>query len=241
MSIKANLKEIFETRNTKLARGLDTCIQLLIGLSILSFSLETLPSLTDEQRKFLRYIEIFCIIVFTVEYIVRVWVADSRVKFCTSFSAIIDLLAILPFYLALGIDLRSIRIFRLFRLFRVLKLTKYSGALNRFHIAFKLAKEELTLFFSLTLALIYLASAGIYFFENKAQPESFSSIFDSLWWATITLTTVGYGDVYPITFGGRLFTFIILMVGLGVVSIPAGIIASALSKARQLQYQDSEK
>ncbi|MGF1778775.1 ion transporter [Vibrio nomapromontoriensis] len=239
MKIKRILKDIVETRNTKIGQLFDLLIQLLICVSITSFSLETLPSLSNESRNTLHYVEIICISIFTVEYLVRFWVADARWKFVRSFSGIVDVLAILPFYLSLGVDLRSIRIFRLFRLVRVLKLAKYSDALNRFHVAFKLAKEELTLFFSLTLALIYLASAGIYFFESKAQPEAFSSIFDSLWWAVITLTTVGYGDVYPITVGGRIFTFAILMVGLGVVSIPAGIIASALNKARQLQNLDA--
>ena len=99
----------------------------------------------------------------------------------------------------------------------------------------KLAKEELIMFFSLTCILLYLSAVGIYYFENEAQPETFSSIIDSLWWAVATLTTVGYGDIYPITSGGKLFTFFILMIGLGIVSIPAGIIASAVSEARKME------
>ena len=94
-----------------------------------------------------------------------------------------------------------------------------------------MAKEQILLFLFVTLILIYFSAVGIYFFENKVQPEHFASIFDSLWWAIITLTTVGYGDVYPVTIGGKVFTFFILMIGLGIVAIPTGIISSALTKS----------
>ena len=99
------------------------------------------------------------------------------------------------------------------------------------------AKEEFTLFFFTTLILLFISAAGIYYFEHPVQPEAFSSILHSLWWAIVTLTTVGYGDVYPITLGGRIFTFIILLIGLGVVAAPAGLIASALSKVREAEDQ----
>ncbi|WP_394151057.1 ion transporter [Vibrio maritimus] len=238
MSYKLRIKEIVETRNSRLGVIFDQSIQLLIVASVISFSLETLPYLSDEANLYLRIFEIVCIFVFTVEYLIRFWVSERKLSFVLSFNGLVDLMAILPFYLSIGLDLRSVRILRLLRLFRILKLAKYSSALSRFHVAFKLAKEELVLFFSVTLAVVYLASVGIYYFENTAQPVAFASVFDSLWWAVITLTTVGYGDVYPITVGGRIFTFIILMIGLGIVSIPAGIVASALAKARKIQDEE---
>ena len=102
--------------------------------------------------------------------------------------------------------------------------------MSRFNKAAVEAKEEIILFLIITAILIYLSAAGIYFFENEAQPEKFSSIFQSLWWSIITLTTVGYGDVYPITAGGQIFTFFILIIGLGVITVPAGLVASALLK-----------
>ena len=86
-----------------------------------------------------------------------------------------------------------------------------------------------------TLLLLYFSAVGIYYFERDAQPEAFASVFHSLWWAVVTLTTVGYGDVYPVTTGGRSFTFLILLIGLGVVSVPAGLVASALSEAREME------
>ncbi len=143
------------------------------------------------------------------------------------------MLAILPFYLAIGVDLRSLRALRLFRLLRLFKLAHYNDAMGRFYRAFRLAKEELALFFGATIVLLYLAAIGIYYCEREAQPEVFRSVFSSLWWAVTTLTTVGYGDVYPVTLAGRVFTFIVLMIGLGVVAIPSGIVASALAKVRE--------
>lgn len=96
-----------------------------------------------------------------------------------------------------------------------------------------IAREELILFFGVALLLLYLTAVGIYYFEHEAQPDDFRSVFHGLWWALVTLTTVGYGDVVPITLGGRFFTFILLMIGLGIFSTPAGLLASALTMARQ--------
>ena len=161
--------------------------------------------------------ELICVIIFTIEYLLRIFVSKKPFRYIFSFYGVIDLLAILPFYLRGAYDLRALRAFRIFRIFRALKLIRYNKALNRFHIAAKIVKEEMILFFIVTAIFIFLASAGIYFFENKAQPELFSSVIHSGWWAIATLTTVGYGDVYPITMGGKIFTFFILLIGVGVV------------------------
>jgi len=144
---------------------------------------------------------------------------------------LVDLLAILPFYLSTGLDLRGIRALRLMRLFRVLKLARYNRAMHRFAHAFFLAREELVLFFSATVLILYASAVGIYYFERDAQPEAFASVFHALWWSVETLTTVGYGDAFPVTVGGRIFTFFMVMCGLGIVGMPAGIMASALTRA----------
>ncbi|WP_339838902.1 ion transporter [uncultured Maribacter sp.] len=225
------LKNIVEINDNSKSRVFAYFIQALIFLSIIAFSYETVPDLEPSTRKLLRIIEIFCVIVFTIEYLLRIYVSDKKHKFIFSFFGIIDFLAILPFYLSLGVDLRSLRALRFLRLFRILKLIRYNKAIKHFSKAISLAKEEILLFLIVTLILIYFSAVGIYYFENEAQPENFSSIFDSLWWAIITLTTVGYGDVYPITVGGKVFTFFILMIGLGIVAIPTGIISSALTKS----------
>ena len=114
-------------------------------------------------------------------------------------------------------------------------MARYSKAIHRFHRAFLIAREEVVLFLVVALLLIYFSAVGIYYFENEAQPDKFASVFHSLWWSVATLTTVGYGDVYPITVGGRIFTAVVLIIGLGVVAVPAGLLASALSKARDME------
>ncbi|WP_104735665.1 ion transporter [Hanstruepera ponticola] len=225
------IKNIVEFNDNRASKVFAIFIQCLILLSIITFSIETIPNLMPETKTVLYGIEVFCVVVFTIEYLLRIYVADSKPKFIFSFFGIIDFLAILPFYLSFGVDLRSLRALRFLRLFRILKLVRYNRAMIQFTTAIKSAKEEILLFLFITLILIYFSSVGIYYFENEAQPEHFSSIFDSLWWAIVTLTTVGYGDVYPITVGGKVFTFFILLIGLGIVAIPTGIISSALTKS----------
>ena len=234
-----NLKTIVEDPTTKMGRVFALFIQGLIVLSLLTFAVETLPGLSNETRTALRVIEVTTVLIFTGEYLVRILVADRTLRFVLSFYGIIDLLAILPFYLSTGLDLRSIRVVRLLRLFRIFKIARYSTAIQRLHRAFLIAREELILFFCAAAILLYVSSVGIYYFENEAQPEAFASVFHSLWWTVITLTTVGYGDVYPITTGGRIFTMLILLVGLGIVAVPTGIMASALSHARSLEKEVS--
>ena len=212
---------------------LDYVIQALIVLSLIAFAIETLPTLSPEWRRYLRIFEVVTVSIFTIEYFLRLVLCRPRLSYAFSFFGVVDLIAILPFYLSTGIDLRSIRAFRMLRLFRLLKLARYSAAMQRIHRAFLIAKEELVLFGAVALIVLYLSSVGIYYFERDAQPEAFGSVFHSLWWSVATLTTVGYGDVYPITVGGRVLTFFILIVGLGIVAVPTGLFASALSRARE--------
>lgn len=235
MSISAELRRLGERFDRPITFG----IQGLIVASMVAFSVETLPDLNQSFRTALQVFEILSVVIFTVEYLARLIAAENKIRFVTSFFGVVDLLAILPFYLSFGFDLRSIRTLRLLRLFRMLKLVRYSAAIRRFHRALLLAKEELVLFAALTMILLFLSAVGIYQFESTAQPEVFSSIFHSLWWAVVTLTTVGYGDVYPVTLGGKLFTFFVLLVGLGIVAVPTGIVSSALQQAREELSSDS--
>lgn len=207
-------------------------IQGLIILSIVSFSLETLPGISQFSKACLNAIEIITVIIFSFEYVLRIIAARKKTDYVISFYGLIDLAAILPFYLASGLDLRAIRIFRMIRLIRVMKLFKYSRAIKRFHRALVIVREELILFSIVAAMMLYLSAVGIYYFENQAQPDQYASVFHSLWWSVTTLTTVGYGDMYPVTVGGKCFTFFVLMVGLGVVAVPTGLVASALTQAR---------
>lgn len=221
-------------------RTFNLSIQALIVLALVSFSIDTLPDLHPTTRQALENVELLIVAVFSVEYVLRLVAARPMRSYAVTFLGMIDLAAILPFYLAAGFDLRSLRAVRLLRLFRALKLVRNSGAIGRINRAFVIAREELVLFASATTLVLYFAAVGIYYFENEAQPDAFSSIFDGLWWAVATLTTVGYGDVFPVTAGGKFFTFIVLITGLGVVAVPTGLIASALSRAREEERTDLE-
>jgi voltage-gated potassium channel len=235
-----NLKSVIEKNDTKAGRYFDFFIQFLITLSLIAFTLDTLPNLSEEFSYWLYIIEVFTVIVFSIEYLLRIYVSDNKLKFLFSFYGLIDLFAILPFYLTSTIDLRSIRIFRLLRLFRALKLLRYSKALKRFRSAFLMIKAEMIVFLTATIFLIYFASVGIYYFESSVQPDKFSSVFDCMWWAVATLTTVGYGDVFPVTFGGKIFTFLILILGLGIIAVPTGLISSALTKCIQDEKEEKQ-
>ena len=229
-----DLKRIVEKTDTPAGRWFDNAVLALIIISLVTFSFETLPDLSPDAASILRWVELVTVLLFTAEYILRIAVADHRWRFARSFFGLVDLAAILPFYLSLGaIDLRSVRVFRLLRLLRILKLARYGRVVRRLHRAVVLMREELILFLNVALILIYLAAVGIYYFERDSQPEQFASVFHSLWWAFVTLTTVGYGDVYPITLGGRIFTAVVLFVGLGLVAAPTGLFASALAQARK--------
>lgn len=214
-------------------------IQTVIIISILDFTIETMPNISPELRSVLWIVEVVSIAIFTLEFLLRITFSKKGIRYAFTFFGLVDILAILPFYLALGIDLRGIRAFRLLRLFRLFKLARYSTAMRRYHIAFRNAREELLLFGATALIIIYIAAVGIHYFEGAAQPELFDSVPKCLWWATTTLTTVGYGDAFPITAGGKLFTFLILAVGLAAVAVPSGIMANALSQAREEMKKES--
>ena len=225
--MKNILRKIIIETDTKHGKVFEVFIQSLIVLSLLSFSFETLPNLGEKHKVLLSSFKFICVVFFSIEYILRVWLTKPSKAYIFSFFGIIDLLAIIPFYFASGIDLRSIRIFRLFR---ILKFFKFSSAMDRLIEAFIAIKNELIIFGVGTIFLIYVSSVGIYYFENPVQPQVFKSVFHSLWWAVTTLTTVGYGDMYPITIGGKVFTTIIVFIGMGMVAVPTGLLASSLSK-----------
>ena len=235
-----NLKRIVEETDTPAGRMFDSVVVVLIFISIGTFSLETLPDLPGDVAAALHLAEIVLVVLFTIEYVLRIALADNRWRFVRSFSGLIDLVAILPFYVSLGVDLRSVRALRLLRLLRILKLARYNSAIARFQRAVVVFREELLVFLGIATALIYLSAVGIYYFEHEAQPEIFASVFHSLWWAVVTLTTVGYGDAFPVTLGGRMFTFVVLMAGLGVVAVPTGLLASALAQVREDERRDAD-
>jgi voltage-gated potassium channel len=214
-------------------RRLSLFVGVLIAVSMLGTVFETVPGLPAWLNRTLVGLEYFVVAVFTLEYLLRLAASRPAHRYVFSFFGVIDLLAILPFYLGLALDLRSIRALRLLRLFRILKLGRYGDAFDRLGAAFRTVSAELTVFFVAILILLYLCGVGIYYCENEAQPEVFRSVLSGFWWAIVSLTTVGYGDIYPITPLGKVFASVVLFIGLGVVAVPTGLIASALTRTSQ--------
>ena len=171
------LRRIVLTQDTIGGKAFDAFIQMVIVISLLSYSLYTFPNQTEEFYKLLDAVELITVLIFTIEYLLRIWLESNKLKFIFSFFGLIDLIAIIPFYIS-GLDFRSLRSLRLLRVF---KFFRYSKTIQRMHIALHLARKELNLFFFLTCILLYLSAVGIYHFENPVQPEVFRSIFDSLW------------------------------------------------------------
>lgn len=239
--MREKLRIIVEDNTSPLGKWFDYFIQFLILLSLVGFSLETYPDNSPQTESLLEGFELFCVIIFSIEYLLRIYVAEKPFKYIFSFFGVVDLVAILPFYMRFAFDFRIVRAFRVLRIFRALKLIRYNRAFHRIHLATKIVREELIIFVIISTIFLYLSAAGIYFFENEVQPEAFKSMFHSLWWAIVTLTTVGYGDIYPITVGGKIFTFFVLMVGIGVVTIPAGLVATSLTKAREIEEKENRE
>jgi voltage-gated potassium channel len=223
----------------------------LIILNVTAVMLETVPSLHDTygEQQFFYYFDLISVIIFTIEYVLRVWSSNQdprykhsfrgRLRYMVSAGALIDLLAILPFYLQafIGLDLRVLRILRLLRFFRLFRLTAYMRATKLVATVFRSRVNELLLSLVLIMFLIIIASCLVYFAEHPVQPDKFESIPATIWWAVVSLTTVGYGDLIPITTLGKVFSSIILLAGVGLLALPAGIITSGfleeLGKAKK--------
>ena len=226
----------------------DLIILLFILLSISSVFIATFE-LSDDVQSVLRGIEICSVIIFSIEYLLRIWTADllypgcgffrSRLHYVFSAMALIDLLAILPFYLPmfLPVNLIGIRAIRLIRLLRIFKLNRYSDALISICSVFKNKSREIFASLFFVLILLVVASLLIYYAEHDAQPEQFQNAFSGLWWAVATLTTVGYGDIYPITPIGRVLGAVIAILGIGMVAVPTGILSAGFVEILEKKNQ----
>ncbi|MEM8662488.1 MAG: ion transporter [Pseudomonadota bacterium] len=227
---RQRVQNILDGDDPVFGRRVALTIQALIIVSVLSITIETLPGLPDWLHTVFFVEEMFVVAVVLTEYILRIYAAKRRLAYVTSFFGIIDLLSIAPALLLLGYDLRSLRAIRALRILSLLKLMRYVAAFERLAKALRSVRDELVVFAGVAGVLLYLCATAVYLFENEAQPEAFASIPHSLWWAVVTFTTVGYGDVYPVTAGGRIFTGVILILALGVVAVPTGLIATALNE-----------
>jgi voltage-gated potassium channel len=218
-------------------RIVNLSILSLILLNVLAIILESVESFRVAWSGFFRGFEVFSVAVFSVEYLARIWSCveisryrrpiRGRLRFAFKFMSLVDLVSVLPFYLPfLGLDLRFIRVLRIMRVFRILKVARYFESLKSLKNVFHAKRHELLLTTGFMFLLLVISSCLMYCFESAAQPDKFSSIPETMWWAIATLTTVGYGDVYPVTIAGKIFAGIISILGIGMFALPTGIIGS---------------
>jgi voltage-gated potassium channel len=256
MTARKRIWEILEPgveKRDRVSSVVDVFLIALIMLNVAAVVLESMGDVSVRFRSPFAAFEVFSVAIFSIEYVLRIWASAergdagpgegllrSRARFAMSPMALVDLVAILPFFLQIlfpGADLRFIRVLRMVRIF---KLTRYSDAMNiLLGVLIQERKSFGAALFILSIVTL-LASCGMYFFENPAQPVAFASIPAAMWWAIATLTTVGYGDVTPITGPGKFFGGIISVVGIGMVAMPTGILASGFNdmmRQRERKYE----
>lgn len=219
---------------------INTFLITLIVLNVLAVMLETVEPVHNAYKQFFRDFDTVSVIIFSIEYILRLWSANyhdkykhsikGRIRYFFSFGAMIDLIAILPSALHIftgGLDLRVLRIFRLVRILRLFRLTAYTESAHMILNVFKRRLNELVLSFVLTFFLIIVASCVLYFAEHlDPDNKGYTSIPATLWWAVVTLTTTGYGDMYPVTTIGKILAGLIMLSGVAFFALPAGIITA---------------
>jgi voltage-gated potassium channel len=228
-------------RSDRLQRAgklVDLALILLISINVAAVILESVEQAHRDYGPWFHLIEVVSVGVFTVEYLVRLWCAPERepgepaaaqrLAYARTPLAVIDFLAIAPFYMSFIVPM-DLRFLRVLRLLRVFKLTRYSGAMSMLLEVFRQEANAFFAGFFILMVLLILAASGAYLAEHQAQPDKFGSIPHAMWWAMVTLTTVGYGDVTPITTMGRLFGAVVTIIGIGMAALPAGILASGMA------------
>lgn len=249
------LPERTQERLSAWSARIDLFIMSLIVLSVAGVILESVDSMRSAYGTALHAFEFVAVVVFTVEYVGRIWTCtlaepydkslSGRLKWSMTPLAIIDLLAILPFYLPfLGVDARFLRLFRLMRILRLAKLKRYIYTLRLFGRVWASKRHEIVMTTALMLMLLLISASLMYYAERSYQPDTFGSIPQAMWWAIATLTTVGYGDVTPISGLGRTLAAVVAMLGIGLFALPTSILGSGfvneIEKDRQASLRGKE-
>ena len=234
----------------RLHHQLDLIFIIFIITSVAAVFLETIPAVHDPLKVEFYWFDTIAIAVFTIEYLLRLYAAperephhsalSGRFSFVKKPSSLIDLVAILPYYLQFlfAVDLRFIRVLRVLR---ALKLTRYNTALSTFAMVLKREKRAFSAAMFITVLITILSGAIVYEFEHAAQPEKFDTMPRAMYWAVITLASVGYGDISPVTPIGQAFTMVLAILGIGIVALPAGILGSAFSDQLHQQREQMLK
>ena len=241
--LRARIYEVIESTQPGNGIGVwfDRFLIVLIVTNVIAVILETVDQISEAYSDFFFVFELFSVAIFSIEYLMRLWtIVDGpnanfrapvagRLRYALTPMALIDIAAILPFYLSvfIGIDLRFMRVFRLLRL---LKLTRYSTAMHMLGATLYTQRRALLAALMIVFMTLILTSSVIYLFEKDAQPDAFGSIPEAMWWGLATLTTVGYGDIYPITLVGKIFGSIVMILGIGIFALPVGILATGFAE-----------
>ncbi len=247
--LKTKVYDVIEAsvRGDWKGRWFDLFMMVLIISNVIAVIVETIPGLDPEHHIFLQAFDTISVMIFSVEYLARLWVCTEnqakgfdrpvlgRLKHMLTPLALIDLIAIAPFYLAFFISF-DFRFMRIFRMLRLLKLTRYSPAIETFGAVLKSQRRPLGAALLVMMMVLVFASSVVYMFEREAQPEAFASIPHAMWWGLATLTTVGYGDVTPVTAAGRIFGAFIMVMGIAMFALPAGILTSGFT--REIKKRD---
>lgn len=252
--VQKRIFEIIQSANDGdfTSKVFDIFIMFIIVINSISMIIGTF-GLSESGKFIIQVLDITTTIIFSIEYILRIWTAPlmyphkkafaARIRYIVSFMAIIDLLAILPFYLPMFIpfNLKSLLLLRTIRIFRVFKMNRYTNALDKVIIVFKAKSSQLLSSMLIVFMLIILSSILMFNIESAAQPEKFRNIFDSMWWSIATFTTVGYGDIYPVTVMGKILSTIIAFLGIGAVAVPTGIISVGFVEQIEKNTDKEEK
>jgi voltage-gated potassium channel len=220
--------------------GINVFLSALIFLNTIAIILHSMPNIKNEYNQLFLDFEVFSVIIFTLEYLLRIWSIveqpgfehpiKGRLRYIFSAWGIIDFLAIFPFYFSLfNTDLSFIRVLRVLRMLRLFRISRYFQALRIILNVIKSKKEELILSMSFIIFLLFIGSSSMYFLEHEVQPKVFKSIPASLWWGVNNMTTVGYGDMMPITPFGKIISGLVSILGVAAFSLPTGILASGFA------------
>jgi voltage-gated potassium channel len=238
------LQDIAESnRFATYRRWFEMTVQCLIFYSIASYYLEA--ELTEAQyiepgHSFWQWNERVIAAFFSGEYLYRWLRAKNRLRYPFTPLALVDLLAILPFYVELAVDMRTLRLVRTLRILRLFKLYRYNAALQNVMRGFRKVKDELAVVGFVLVIMVMFSSVAIYEFEHETQPKEFSRLTDAMWWSFVTLTTVGYGDLTPITAGGRIIATITMAVGIGIFGTFISLIGSSFIDTMREQREQAE-
>ena len=245
--MRKELYRLLEVADSRAGRVLNGLLMLLIVVNVVAVVIESVQTIYDAYQPWFDYLELLSVAVFSVEYVARLWVSvespargegwRARLRYALTPLAIVDLLAILPFYFGVFFKL-DLRFLRALRLLRVFKLARHSSAMDLLLTVIRNEAASITSALFVMVIIIVMAASGIYLIEGEANPDAFQNIPRAIWWAAVTLTTVGYGDVVPITIGGKIFGMVIILAGVGLIALPAGILAAGFS--RELRKRRAE-